>query len=336
MRDLARRRPLFPTNWPATLPALAALLVGFVPIGRARAQLGGGVSQADSMLATGRVGAAESLYYATSSARPRDAVARAALGRYLAARGHLRIGAVLLEEARLFGGDTAGIARSLAPIYGSLGDYRALATLPASPLSSAEQKRVRWLVSHPPVLEFPDSVITVSYKPLVDGSGVGVVSLGIGERRVDALLDPRVSGVLLRGKAARRREGLRVFGEDSTAAVAIVSELHLGDVTLSNVTARLDTSASGTKRLPQNVVLGLDVLRSLSPAFDPAAQTITLRRGQIPPTTVGTRTPMLLDENGLRFVVDGHWETGSSTAAARLLGTQRWTVDAKHGILLLQ
>lgn len=289
------------------------------------------------MLARGRVGDAESLYYATSSARPRDAVARAALGRYLAARGHLRVGAVLLEEARQFGGDTAGIARSLAPIYGSLGDYRALATLPASPLSPAEQKRVRWLVSHPPVLEFPDSVITMSYKPLVDGSGVGVVSLGIGERRVDALIDARVSGVLLRGKAARRHEGVRMFGDDSTAAVALVSELHLGDVTLSNVPARLDSASSaGTRRVPQNVVIGLDVLRSLSPAFDPTTQTLTLRRGQIPPTTVGTRAPMLLDEHGLRFVLDGRWETGSSASAAKLLGTQRWTLDANHGILLFQ
>lgn len=332
-----RHRLLPPTSWPVPLPTLAILLVVFLPMGRARAQLGGGVAQADSMLATGRVEAAESLYYATSSARPRDAVARAALGRYLAARGALRIGAVLLEEARLFGGDTAGIARSLAPIYGSLGDYRALATLPASPLSTAEQKRVRWLVSHPPVLEFPDTVITMSYKPLVDGSGVGIISLGIGERRADALIDPRVSGVLLRGTSARRRDGLRVFGEDSTSAVAIVSELHLGDVMLSNVTARLDTSSSAaTKHVHQNVVIGLDVLRRLTPAFDPTTQTITLRRGQIPPTTVGTRSPMLLDEHGLRFIVDGRWETGSSAFAAKLLGTQRWTLDAKHGVLVLQ
>jgi hypothetical protein len=235
---------------------------------------------------------------------------------------------VLLEEARLFGGDTAGIARSLAPIYGSLGDYRALATLPASPLSVAEQKRVRWLVSHPPVLEFPDTVVALSYKPLIQGSGVGVVTLGIGDGRADVLIDPRVSGLVLHGKAARRRDGIRVFGEDSTGAVAIVSELHLGDVTLSNVTARLDTSSIVDKKhVRQNIVIGLDVMRLV---------TLTLRRGQIPPTTIGTRCPMLLDEHGLRFVVDGHWETGESVFASKLLGTQRWTIDAKHGILLLQ
>lgn len=319
------------------LVAMLAVLLACATSSRATAQLGGGIAEADSMLAAGRVGAAESLYYSASSARPRDAVARAALGRYLAARGALRIGAVLLEEARLFGGDTTRIARSLAPIYGSLGDYRALASLPATPLSPAEQKRVRWLVSHPPVLEFPDSVVTLGYKPLVDGSGVGVVSLGIGEHRVDALIDPRGSGVLLRGRAARSRDGLRVFGEDSSGVAAVVSELHLGDVTLSNVTARLATDTSRrAKRERQSVVIGLDVLRRLTPTFDPVAQTITLRRGQISAMTVGTRCPMLIDEQGLRFIVEGHWETGASAAAAKLLGTQRWTSDAKHGVLLLQ
>ena len=334
MKALARHRLLLRT---VVLPALATSLVEMLPVSHARAQLAAGIAQADSVLAIGHVGAAESLYYAASSARPRDAIARAALGRYLAARGRLRVGAVLLEEARQFGGDTASIARSLVPIYGSLGDYRALATLPASPLSAAEQKRVHWLVSHPPVLEFPDTVITLSYKPLPDGSGVGVVSLGIGERRVDALIDPRISGVWLRGKAAQNRDGIRVFGEDATGAVAVVSELHLGDVTLSNVTARLDTSAiTGKRRVRQNVVIGLDVVRALTPAFDPSGQTITLRRGQIPPTVVGTRSPMMLDEQGLRFVVDGHWATGDSAATAKLLGTQRWTLDAKHGLLILQ
>jgi hypothetical protein len=338
MKNLARRSLSSRPAGRVLITVLAIPLVGAAPLSRAHAQLGGGVLQADSMLATGHVSAAESLYYATSSARPRDAVARAALGRYLAARGALRIGAVLLEEARLFGGDTAGIARSLAPIYGSLGDYRALATLPRSPLSAPEQERVRWLVSHPPVLEFPDSVATLPYKPLADGSGIGTVSLGIGDRRADALIDPRVSGVVLRGRAARRRAGLKVFGEDSTGAVAIVPELHIGDVTLNNVPVYLDTDTSRTaKRDRQTVVLGLDVLRRLAPTFDPTADTITLRRsGQIGPTTVGTRAPMLLDEQGLRLIVEGRWETATSSKTAKLLGTQRWTLDAKHGTVILQ
>ena len=302
----------------------------------ARAQWYGGVGQADSLLASGRVAIAESVYYATSSARPRDATARAALGRYLASRGALRPGAILLEEARFFGGDSVSIARALAPIYSSLGDYRALAVLPGSPLSPIERERARWLVSHAPVLEFPDSVDTLHYKPLSDGSGIGVVSLGVGERKVDAVIDPRVSGVVLRGRQAKRRAGLQSFGEDSTGVIAIVAELHLGDVTLSNVPARLEETGEGSKSA-NSAFIGLDVLRRLAPTFDAIAQTITLRRsGQVALTTIGTRAPMLLDAQGLRILLDGRWEGSASRTSGMLLSTHRWTLDAKRGAIILQ
>jgi hypothetical protein len=304
----------------------------------AAAQWGGSIVRADSLLASGRVSAAESLYYAASSARPRDAAARAALGRYLASRGALRIGAVLLEEARLFGGDTTSIARSLAPIYQSLGDYRALATLPRSPLSSAEQARVRWLVGHPPVLEFPDSVARIPYTPLTDGTGLGVIALGIGERMVTAIIDPQASGVVVRGTSAKRRRGLRTFGEDSNGVVAVVPELHLGDVMLTNVPARLNTSSDAAGRRPRtDVSIGLDVLRRLAPTFDPSGDTLTLRRtGSVAQNVVGTRAPMLLDDQGLRVIVDGRWAPATAKPTAQMLSTRRWTLDAKRGIVVLE
>src|SRR5205085_1403764 len=147
----------------ATRLAMLAILFGMA--GRsAAAQWSGGVGIADSLLAMGRVASAESLYYAASSASPRDPAARAALGRYLAARGALRIGAVLLEEARVFGGDTASLARALVPVYGALGDYRALAALPLSPLSRPERARAEWLVTHAQTLEMEDSVAVVTYR----------------------------------------------------------------------------------------------------------------------------------------------------------------------------
>ena len=299
-----------------------------------------GVWQADSLLASGQVAAAESLYYAASSARPRDATARAALGRYLAARGALRIGAVLLEEARLFGGDTTGIARALTPIYRALGDYRALAVLPKASLSAAERSRVSWLVAHPQVLEFADSIATIAYQPAGDGSGLGTVALRIGDRRVDALIDPRTTGIVLRGAAARRRRDLRVFGEDSTGILAVIPELRIGDVVLSNVAARLDTSTrsanDGPKSEPVSVV-GLDVLRRLAPTFDPASSTLVLRRsGQVPPSVTGTRLPILLDESGLRVLVRGRWDTVTSHTSALMLATRRWTLDVRRGEALIQ
>lgn len=334
MTDLHVREPGLQR---ATLFCFTIATLAIVPA-PAVAQWGTSVVQADSLLASGRVSTAESAYYATSSARPRDAVARAALGRYLASRGALRIGAVLLEEARLFGGDSASIARTLAPIYGSLGDYRALAVLPASPLSPAERSRTRWLVSHAPVLEFPDSVARLPYKPITDGSGIGIVSIAIGDRAVDAVVDAGVSGVVLRGRQARRRSGLRVFGEDSSGVVAVVSELHLGDVMLSNVSARLETDTARAKQGQRSgAFVGLDVLRRLAPTFDPAADTITLRRsGQIGQSTVGTRAPMLLDAQGLRILVDGRWETPASRATAQLLSSRRWILDAKRGTIIIQ
>jgi len=224
----------------------------------------------------------------------------------------------------------------LAPIYSSLGDYRALAVLPASPLSPIERERARWLVSHAPVLEFADSVDTLHYKPLSDGTGVGIVSIGVGERSIDALIDPRVSGVVLRGRQAKRRAGLQSFGEDSSGVVAVVSELHLGNVTLSNVPARLDETSEGT-RGASGALIGLDVLRRLAPTFDAVAQTMTLRRsGQVALTTIGTRSPMLLDAQGLRILVDGRWESSASRTSGLLLSLHRWTLDAKRGVIILQ
>lgn len=314
--------------------ALVAAIVAAVSAHRATAQWG--VGYADSLLASGRVAAAESMYYATSSARPRDATARAALGRYLAARGALRIGAVLLEEARLFGGDTAAIARSLAPLYSALGDYRALATLPASPLSKPERERVRWLVGHAPVLEFPDTIDTMPYRPIGDGAGLGVVSVLIGGRQIEAVIDPHVPGIVLRG-TARRRRGLKVFGSDSTGVIAVVPELHIGDVVLSNVPARIETDESLVMGSAMLSSVGLDLVQRLAPTFDPMAKSITLRRtGQIAATTPGMRVPLLIEPSGARLLLDGRWESMTSHASTELLSTHRWTLDGRRGSIVVQ
>jgi hypothetical protein len=319
---------------PRVVRASTLVLLALSLPAAARAQWA--VAYADSLLASGRVAAAESMYYAASSSRPRDATARAALGRYLAARGALRIGAVLLEEARLFGGDTATIARALAPIYGSLGDYRALATLPASPLSRPERDRVHWLVAHAPVLEFPDSIDTLTYRPIDDGAGLGVVTINIAEHDIEAVIDPRAPGVVLRGKA-RRGRGLKVFGTDSTGEIAVIPELHVGSVVLGNVPARVETDESLVRGPAPISSIGLDVLLHLAPTFDPAARSITLRRtGQIAATTPGTRLPILLGPEGARVLLDGQWQSMTAREAALLLSTHRWTFDARRGSIVLQ
>ena len=90
--------------------AIAALLVA-PPL---QAQNEAIVARADTLLIAGRVFAAESLYYIAVRRGPRDPVARLALGRYLAQRGALKVGAVLMEEARFFGGDPTRVAVELA------------------------------------------------------------------------------------------------------------------------------------------------------------------------------------------------------------------------------
>ena len=122
--------------------ALAASLSGALPCAGHAQEL---LARADSLMNAGRVFAAESIFYYMVRRDPRNPAARLALGRYLAARGALKVGAVLMEEARYFGGDPATVANALVPVYEQLGDYASLAALPASPLDYAERRRAEWL-----------------------------------------------------------------------------------------------------------------------------------------------------------------------------------------------
>src|ERR1700754_3254136 len=81
---------------------------------------------ADSLLRRGDFARAESQYYAAVRARPREPHARLALGQYLIARGAMRTGVVLIDEAVQFGLDRRTAAGTLAPAYMALGEYQAL------------------------------------------------------------------------------------------------------------------------------------------------------------------------------------------------------------------
>jgi hypothetical protein len=71
-------------------------------------------SRADSMLASGRLRAAEDALYAAVAASPRNPAPRGALGRYLASRGRFPIAQVLYEEAQRFGATRRIVARAIA------------------------------------------------------------------------------------------------------------------------------------------------------------------------------------------------------------------------------
>jgi hypothetical protein len=87
-------------------------------------------SRADVLLDAGLWPQAEEAYYAQSRLRPRAPAPRAALGRYLAMKGAVLPGTVLIEEALKFGLDS-GVARALLAPWRSVTEWRTIATIKA-------------------------------------------------------------------------------------------------------------------------------------------------------------------------------------------------------------
>ena len=305
---------------------LFALLAVASPLVAARPAAAQGLLP-DSLLASGQVVPAESLYFAYAASNPRNPIARAALGRYLGARGAARVGAVLLEEARFFGGDARSVAVDLAPLYRALGDYRALVTLPASPLSMTERAQAAWLASHPPSLEMPDS-LSVAYTPSADA--LGTVTIRVGGRALTATIDPRRSGLVL-DAAATGDTSIRVFRvTDAPTITGVASVVRLGDLTLGNVPTTIEPVG------PTRAVIGLDVLRAFAPTFDPARKRILLRRsGRVAPDLPGVHVAALFDEDDVRVLRGDHFASMGDAEVAATLRSRRWTLDTKRGEVVL-
>lgn len=284
---------------------------------------------ADSLLASGQLEPAESLYFARAAARPRDPRVRAALGRYLGARGAARVGAVLLEEARFFGGDPRAVASELVPLYRSLGDYRALVTLPASPLTIGERLQAAWLATHAPTLEMPEST-SVAYRPAASASTLGTVTLRVGGRVVTATIDARRQGLVL-DASARSDTGIKVFRADSTATVVgVASTVRMGEVTLGNLPVSLEWLGEG------RAVIGLDVLRAYAPTFDAARGRILLRRlGRVPRDMPGQRVPVLLLPDDVQVLARGRFVPLAGGEASPIARARRWTLDTKRGEIVV-
>lgn len=296
------------------------------------AQEGVVIAHADTLLIAGRVFSAESLYYRAVRMDSHDPSARLALGKYLASRGALRVGAVLMEEARYFGADQAEVARALAPVYQALGDYAALASLPASPLPYAERARAEWLGAHPPATAGPDSA-WVDYR-VSDSHLLGQVVLRLGADSVVATIDARVRGLVLDPSWMPRRE-IRRFasrgarGASDVAAVALA--IRLGAFTLTNVPVRFEL-----QRARDGAVVGLDVLAAMGATFDPVAGRMLLRRsGVVAASTPGYRIPTLVNEQGV-FVVKAEtvFPIGHPDVQQYLRRT-RWTLDAPNGEVIV-
>jgi hypothetical protein len=81
------------------------------------------ITRADVLLQAGRWAEAEEAFYAQSRIKPREPLARAALGRYLAMKGAVIPGTILIQEAQKFGLD-AGTARALLAPWGEVQSWR--------------------------------------------------------------------------------------------------------------------------------------------------------------------------------------------------------------------
>lgn len=297
------------------------------------------LARADALLKAGRVEAAEALYYREARRRPRDPATRLALGRYLASRGATRIGAVLIEEARFFGANPALAALHLAPLYARLGDYKALALLPAAPLSAGERARAEWLAKNPPTVMGPDSVTVALTAPERDSTSLlGTVAVVIDGQSVVAEIDPTVRGLVLDTSRAHA-PSLRVFAgaptavqAGSPAVLAVLFRARLGNLAFTNLPVSLEPLSS-----PTRARIGLDLLGRFSPTFHPNGGRLVLRRsGRVARLLPGERVPLLVEPRDTWVVWEGRPEPLGGDPVTRRLRAARWTLDARRGEIILQ
>jgi len=293
---------------------------------------------ADSLLSSGELPRAESAFYAAARARPRDPVARFALGHFLVERGATRVGATLLEESLQFGGDPVFVGRELARAYLATGEFAPLAALPAA--SPAQRERAKWLTTHEPRVIAPDSVISVKLAAAEDSASLGTIAARVNGLAVVLSLSSQAQGIVVSRGLVKGNRRPRVFaaGVDSTGGnaadlLAVADSLSIGEgrLTMLNQPVTVATLPAGMQGL-----IGLAALGRFAPTADSKAGVLTLRadgsiRGDVP----GDRLPTLDQATGLSVLRSRVW-IASPTEVARLLRNRGWTFDAKRGTLIVE
>ena len=296
------------------------------------------VARGDTMLIAGRLFGAESAYYAATKLAPHDGEARLALGKFLAGRGALRIGATLMEEARHFGADPHRVAVEIAPVYARLGvidslakrinDWSALAALPSSAVPVGERLRAEYLHANPPAIEGPDSAVATYI--VTDSHLLGRVKLAIGADTVTAVIDARVSGLVL-DTAWLHRDSVKRFAprgsRDPAATYGVVPQVRLGEVTIVNAPVRFQPL-----RAPGNALIGLDVFGALAATFDPRVGYVLLRRnGRVSNTLAGWRIPSYIARTGVLVVKGDTMFPIGHPDVQQYFRAGKWTWDARRG-----
>jgi hypothetical protein len=305
--------------------ALAIVMVAAFPLAAQQPRVE--ASPTEVALSQGRLDDAESKLYAAGRRAPREPSVRGALGNLLASRGHLRIGAVLLEEARQFGGNAASINGRLAHIYRWLGDWPALAVLPTgAAYNGAEKERARWIATHAGSTRGADST-TVRLEPneLAD---LGRITLRIGAVDIPADIDPTIEGIALTANADLLG-GLQLFGERDGVTLAVAPNVALGAIIRTNVPVTLQSGGSAR--------VGFDVIAALTPTFDATARTLTLRVKDDTPAG-GREIQFLLGFPGVRIVARAEQTLvaiESAAGRAALRGVV-WTLSLKRGAIVVR
>jgi hypothetical protein len=193
-------------------------------------------------------------------------------------------------------------------------------------LTPSERRRAIWLADRPPRATFRDSVVSLSYRAIENGDGLGTVILRLGRAEVPAIIDPRVSGLVL---PPAMRDQLRAFGQEQDLTIAVADRARLGGITFTNLPAVIG-------RTQEKARIGLDVLAPYAPTFDPARGVIRLRRvDRRAPPVAGTRVPVLHDSSGVRLLLAGRWQSTSLAIPALMLATRMWMWDGKRGEIVL-
>lgn len=164
-------------------------------------------SRADSLLAQGRLAAAEAALYAAADAKPRDPAARGALAAYLASRGRFGIALTLFDEAQRFGADPLRIrlAREAIQPYTIAADAGPEVTVPLAPARDP---------------------LSLGLIPLRPGRATSETYL--------AAIDPNVPGVMMGRDVARRFD---------LARGRLITELWIGERRLGRLALRVDSLA---------------------------------------------------------------------------------------------
>jgi hypothetical protein len=181
-------------------------------------------SRADVLLDAGLWPQAEEAYYAQSRLRPRAAAPRAALGRYLAMKGAVLPGTVLIEEALKFGLDSA-VARALLAPWRSVTEWRTIATLKADSVVVVRPPRDSTALFRlplpprpaigggPPRTSYRDTVWADVVPRLIGSDSLYTRSPRVGIELIEALVPSLDTATMRLTLHAEPRSALRATGQ---------------------------------------------------------------------------------------------------------------------------